>query len=252
MSVTSSSSRKEECEENEFFLERLREALIGDDDDDNNRVHTKTKGDREFFESCKRDMGNMHGNKEGGERMEAVVQVKTTREVENIVRVCAEFKKPVVPRGAGTGLEGGCVAYFGGVVLDVSLLKTMSMDEMQRTATVGAGVLKNELNTFLEPYGFIFGPDPSSNPSVGGMASTGGERIVNAQVRNVEGKYREHESRHAERRVHRNQTKREEKLNRVRVKRSVFRRGRHFRRDHGTDREIVSDSKNESRGGGAI
>ena len=150
-SSSSSSSRKEECEEkNAFFLERLREALADDDDDDENddassRVHTAG----EFFESCKRDMGNTHGRKGGGEQnMEAVVRVKTTREVENIVRACAEFKKPVVPRGAGTGLEGGCVAYFGGVVLDVSLLKTMSMDEMQRTATVGAGVLKNELNTF--------------------------------------------------------------------------------------------------------
>ena len=100
MSVTSSSSsRKEEFEENEFFLERLREALTDDDadDDDNNRVHTKTKGDREVFESCKRDMGNMHGLKGGGERVGAVVQVKTTGEVENIVRLCAEFKKPVVP-----------------------------------------------------------------------------------------------------------------------------------------------------------
>jgi len=59
-SSSSSSSRKEECEENnEFFLERLREALADDDDDDENdagssRVHTTG----EFFESCKRDMGN--------------------------------------------------------------------------------------------------------------------------------------------------------------------------------------------------
>ena len=114
-SSSSSSSRKEEFleENNEFFLERLREALADDDDDDENassRVHTTG----EFFESCKRDMGNTHGRKGGGEQnMEAVVRVKTTREVENIVRACAEFKKPVVTRGAGTGLEGGCVAYFG-------------------------------------------------------------------------------------------------------------------------------------------
>ena len=55
-------------EENEFFLERLREALADDDDDDENdagssRVHTTG----EFFESCKRDMGNTHGRKGGGE-----------------------------------------------------------------------------------------------------------------------------------------------------------------------------------------
>ena len=105
MSVTSSSSRKEEFEENEFFIERLREALADDDDDDDasSRVHTTG----EFFESCKRDMGNTHGRKGGGERTEAVVQVKTTREVENIVRACAEFKKPVVPRGAGRDWKAG-------------------------------------------------------------------------------------------------------------------------------------------------
>jgi FAD/FMN-containing dehydrogenase len=110
---SSSSSRKEECEENnEFFLERLRKALADDDDDDENDASSRVHTTGEFFESCKRDMGNAHGRKGGGELMEAVVRVKTTREVENIVRACAEFKKPVVPRGAGTGLEGGCVGLF--------------------------------------------------------------------------------------------------------------------------------------------
>ena len=69
------------------------------------------------------------------------------------------------------------MAYSGGVVIDTGLMKSMSLDRTQRTATVGAGALKNELNAFLEPHGFIFGPDPSSNPSIGGMASTGGSGL---------------------------------------------------------------------------
>ena len=39
---------------------------------------------------------------------------------------------------------------------------------------MGAGVRKNELNLALRPHGLLFGPDPSSNPCLGGMASTGG------------------------------------------------------------------------------
>ena len=35
-------------------------------------------------------------------------------------------------------------------------------------------MLKNELDAYLKPRGVLFGPDPSSNPSLGGMASTGG------------------------------------------------------------------------------
>lgn len=41
-------------------------------------------------------------------------------EVEAMVRLCNEKKVPIIPRGAGTGLEGGCVPYQGGVVCDTS------------------------------------------------------------------------------------------------------------------------------------
>ena len=103
-----------------------------------------------------------------------VVLPLDTRETASIVRLCYLRRVPVVTRGAGTGLEGGCVAYQGGVVIDTCLMKTMSMVHGEQLAVVGAGVLKNELNKFLEPKGLLFGPDPSSNPSIGGMASTGG------------------------------------------------------------------------------
>ena len=40
--------------------------------------------------------------------------------------------------------------------------------------------IKNDINAWLEPHGFLFGPDPASNPSVGGMASTRGSGLCNA------------------------------------------------------------------------
>ena len=105
---------------------------------------------------------------------DAVALPNTTKQVAALVRLCHERRVPVTTRGAGTGLEGGAVAYAGGLVVDTSRLKLLEFDEENQTCLVGAGVLKNELDLYLKPRGVLFGPDPSSNPSIGGMASTGG------------------------------------------------------------------------------
>ena len=80
----------------------------------------------------------------------------------------------MTPRGAGTGLEGGCIAYAQGVVVNTSMIKTFALDKSNMTCWVGAGWRKMELNTRLKQDGLLFGPDPASNPSIGGMASTSG------------------------------------------------------------------------------
>lgn len=90
-----------------------------------------------------------------------------TEEVVALVQFCNDRKIPIVTRGAGTGLEGGCIPYQGGIVCDTSHLNRISVDPENMLARVGAGVLKDQLNKYLEPHGFFFGPDPSSNPSLG-------------------------------------------------------------------------------------
>jgi len=106
-----------------------------------------------------------------------VVMPKTTEEVAKVVRICWENKIPITTRGAGTGLEGGCIPYEGAVVISTEKLKSVSVDSFNMYVDVGAGVLKNELNGVLNKQGFVFGPDPSSNPSVGGMVSTSGSGL---------------------------------------------------------------------------
>ena len=49
----------------------------------------------------------------------------------------------------------------------------------------GPGWLKNDLNKELKKFGFFFGPDPASNPSVGGMASTGSSGMSTLKVRQL-------------------------------------------------------------------
>lgn len=52
-----------------------------------------------------------------------MVTPSTTEQVAQVVRACAARRVPVVPRGAGTGLEGGAIPCHGGVVLSTERLK---------------------------------------------------------------------------------------------------------------------------------
>ena len=56
----------------------------------------------------------------------------------------------------------------------------------------GPGWLKNDLNKELKKFGFFFGPDPASNPSVGGMASTGSSGMSTLKVRQLPERAPEH------------------------------------------------------------
>ena len=53
-----------------------------------------------------------------GESMpEAVLQATSTEEIAAVVKICNENKIPVTTRGAATGLAGGCVPVYGGIVI---------------------------------------------------------------------------------------------------------------------------------------
>jgi len=77
----------------------------------------------------------------------------------------------IIPRGAGTGLVGGALGE--GLVIDFSRhnRQITELDLDNRTVRVGAGVVLDQLNAFLKPHGFCFGPDvaTSSRATLGGM-----------------------------------------------------------------------------------
>ncbi|KAH9599181.1 FAD linked oxidase [Trypanosoma melophagium] len=83
----------------------------------------------------------------------------------------------MTPRGAGTGIEGGAIPYAGGVVIDTSKLQRMDVDVRNAFVWVGAGVAKLQLLKAVRKLGFLFGPDPLSNPFVGGMVPTAGSSM---------------------------------------------------------------------------
>src|SRR5438045_6614127 len=96
----------------------------------------------------------------------AVVFPQSTEQVSRIMRLAAENKFPVVPRGAGTGLSGGALARNGAVVLGFSRMnRILEIDVPNQRAVVQPGVVNLDLSTAARAHGLYFAPDPSSQKS---------------------------------------------------------------------------------------
>ncbi|NUU05674.1 FAD-linked oxidase C-terminal domain-containing protein [Leifsonia sp. C5G2] len=105
----------------------------------------------------------------------AIVSARTVEHVQATLRAASEFRVPVVPRGAGTGLAGGANGTDGSIVLDVSgMNRILEIDAEDQLAVVEPGVINSDLNAALEPYGLFFAPDPASRAvsTVGGNIAT--------------------------------------------------------------------------------
>ncbi len=78
------------------------------------------------------------------------------------------------PRGGGTGTNGQALTEH--VVVDLSrhMRNILELNLEQRWVRVQAGVIKDQLNAFLKPYGFFFAPDlsTSNRATIGGMVNT--------------------------------------------------------------------------------
>ena len=101
----------------------------------------------------------------------AVAFPRDAKQASAIIQAAAQAGVSVIPRGAGTGLVGGAIGE--GVVVDFSRYARLitDFDPEKRTVRVGAGVVLDQLNSFLKPDGFMFGPDvaTSSRATLGGM-----------------------------------------------------------------------------------
>ncbi|MCR4577777.1 MAG: FAD-binding protein [Clostridiales bacterium] len=113
---------------------------------------------------------------------EAVLQAESAEDVCRVLKYCNEKHISVTPRGSGTGLCGGCVAIYGGVVLSTEKMKkVMEVDEKNMTATVEPGVLLMEFPKSLEGTGLFYPPDPGEKTATMGgnaMTNAGGMRAV--------------------------------------------------------------------------
>ncbi|MDE3113192.1 MAG: FAD-binding protein [Chloroflexota bacterium] len=96
-------------------------------------------------------------------RPDAVVLPSRTEDVAAVARFCSRHGVPIVPRGAGTGLSGGAIPVFGGVVLSFArMARILEIDVPGLRAVVQPGLINLHLSTAVAPYGLYFVPDPSS------------------------------------------------------------------------------------------
>jgi glycolate dehydrogenase FAD-linked subunit len=98
-----------------------------------------------------------------GQSADAVVFPGTTEEVAAIVRLCAEYHIPIVPRGAGTGYTGGSVPTQGGIVISLERMnRILEIDEANLLAVVEPNVITGDLQDAVESVGLFYPPDPAS------------------------------------------------------------------------------------------
>ncbi len=114
---------------------------------------------------------------------EVVIKPNSAEQIAEILKICNANRIPLTPRGAGTGLSGGALPVFGGVVLSTEKLnRIIEIDERNLQATVEPGVITQVFQEAVIEKGLFYPPDPSSRGSCflgGNLAeSAGGPRAV--------------------------------------------------------------------------
>ncbi len=94
---------------------------------------------------------------------DAVVKPTSPEEIRIALRLCAEHRVPVTPRGAGTGKTGGALPVQGGVVLSLHrMAKIYEVDVANQLAVVEPGVITGVLQEAVQDMGLFYPPDPAS------------------------------------------------------------------------------------------
>lgn len=113
----------------------------------------------------------------------AVAYPESVRGIRQLISFADSNSVSLIPRAAGTSLAGQCVGE--GIVVDISKHFThiLDLDIQNRTITVQPGIIRDELNEFLRPYGLFFGPNTSTSNRcmIGGMVGNNSSGTTSIQ-----------------------------------------------------------------------
>lgn len=108
---------------------------------------------------------------------------KTVEDIQKLITFSNKHKIGLIPRTAGTSLAGQCVGE--GIVVDVSknFTKIIKLDKEKKQVTVQPGVIRDELNQYLKPFGLFFGPNTSTSNRcmMGGMVGNNSSGTTSIQ-----------------------------------------------------------------------
>ena len=112
-----------------------------------------------------------------------VLKPNKVEQVAAILKYCNKHLIPITPRGAGTGLSGGALPFYGGVVIGLEKFnRIIEIDERNLQATVEPGVINQIFQDEVAKKGLFYPPDPASRGScfLGGNIAhcSGGPRAV--------------------------------------------------------------------------
>jgi len=100
---------------------------------------------------------------EYGHMPELVVLPTTTEQVAEIVKLANRENIPVTPRGAGSGLSGGAIPQFGGILVSLEKMnKVIELDTANMVIVVEAGMITNDLANLVQEKGLFFAGYPMS------------------------------------------------------------------------------------------
>jgi glycolate oxidase len=107
-------------------------------------------------------------------RPDLVAFPRSTEDVVAIARIAHEFGVTLVGRGAGTGLSGGAIARAGGITVAFARMnRILEIDLENERAVVQPGVVNLDITRAVDPQGYYYAPDPSSQRActIGGNVS---------------------------------------------------------------------------------
>src|SRR5215831_9089243 len=94
---------------------------------------------------------------------DVLVRPRTTAEVSAILKLLHQRKLAFVPRGAGTGLSGGCLPVKAPVMICTSRMnRVLAIDLANRRIEVESGVVNLHVTNAVKAQGYFYAPDPSS------------------------------------------------------------------------------------------
>jgi len=118
-----------------------------------------------------------------------IVRPGSTKETSRVVQICNTYKVPVVPRGGGSGTQGGATAFKGGIILDMTRMnKILDIDETSLVLTAQPGINGRVLENALNEKGLMLAHYPASvdSATLGGYIAARGSGVMSTKYGKAE------------------------------------------------------------------